>query len=64
LKPVGAAKALGVLHPNFFMLWDDAIAEVYCGTAWRRHAAESYGRFMVISADQARACSIRPAERR
>ena len=38
------------------MLWDTAIAKAYCGSAWRRRAAASYGRFMSISAEQARTC--------
>jgi hypothetical protein len=56
LGPVGAAKALGLLHPSAFMMWDTGIAGAYCGSTWRRDAAASYGRFMMISAEQVRGC--------
>ena len=34
--PVGAAKALGVLHPRFFPLWDTRIAKAYVGQNFRK----------------------------
>jgi hypothetical protein len=32
LGPVGAAKALGLLHPTVFVMWDTEIARRYCGS--------------------------------
>lgn len=32
LGPVGAAKALGLLHPTIFVMWDTEIARQYCGS--------------------------------
>jgi hypothetical protein len=57
LGPVGAAKALAVLHPNFFMLWDTAIASRYCGSGWRYNCPDKYMRFMLISAEQSQSCA-------
>ena len=56
LGPVGAAKALGLLHPTVFVMWDTEIARRYCGSTWRRNAAAAYGRFMSMTAEQARSC--------
>lgn len=56
LGPVGAAKALGMLHPNVFMMWDTGVAAASCGSTWRRDAPASYSRFMMISAEQVRGC--------
>jgi hypothetical protein len=56
LGPVGAAKALGLLHPTVFVMWDTEIARQYCGSTWRRKVAATYGRFMSITAMQVRAC--------
>jgi hypothetical protein len=56
LGPVGAAKALGLLHPTIFVMWDSEIARRYCGSMWRRDVAATYGRFMSITATQARSC--------
>lgn len=56
LGPVGAAKALGPLHPTIYVMWDTEIARQYCGSTWRRNVAATYGRFMSITAMQARSC--------
>lgn len=39
LGPVGAAKALSVLQPRFFPLWDSDIAYAYLGYKWRKSGA-------------------------
>jgi hypothetical protein len=57
LRPVGAAKALGLLHPKVFVMWDTEIARQYCGSTWRRDVAATYGRFMSITAMQVRSCA-------
>lgn len=57
LGPVGAAKALHLLAPGFFALWDQAIRSAY-GVASNdpaRHA-DCYSRFMEITRQQAAAC--------
>jgi hypothetical protein len=56
LGPVGAAKAIGLLHPTIFVMWDTKIAREYCGSTWRRNVAATYGRFMSITAMQVRSC--------
>lgn len=56
LGPVGAAKALGLLHPTIFVMWDTEIARQYCGSSWRRNVAATYGRFMAITTMQVRSC--------
>jgi hypothetical protein len=56
LGPVGAAKALGLLHPTIFVMWDTEIARQYCGSTWRRNVETTYGRFMSITATQVRSC--------
>jgi hypothetical protein len=57
LRPVGAAKALGLLHPKAFVMWDTEIARQYCGSTWRRNIAPTYRRFMAITAMQVRSCA-------
>jgi hypothetical protein len=51
-SPVGVAKALHLLAPGFFPLWDNAIAEAY-GCMWRHSdgAALEYIRFLQKSRD-------------
>jgi len=44
-SPVAVAKALHLLAPNFFPLWDDRIAKVY-GCYYNSYPAEKYIRFM------------------
>jgi hypothetical protein len=53
LGPVGAAKALHLLAPQFFPLWDRAIAKAY-GLALRERGknADRYHRCMVIAKRQ------------
>lgn len=53
LGPVGAAKALHLLAPRFFPLWDRAIAKAY-GLALRERGknADRYRRFMEITKQQ------------
>lgn len=61
MGPVGAAKALGVLHPRFFPLWDTAIAEAYCGSRWSEvdRCPRHYLEFMGICVEQ---CSSQVSE--
>src|SRR5215211_8690787 len=50
LGPVGAAKALHLLAPQFFPLWDRAIAKAYTlALRERGKNAERYRRFIVIT---------------
>ena len=53
MGPVGAAKALHLLAPSFFPLWDRAIAQAY---GFYLHKAgfnsEYYWKFMLITRDQ------------
>jgi hypothetical protein len=51
---VGAAKALSVLHPRFFPMWDTKIAVAYLGWRWRAQGAppEHYLMFMVCAIEQ------------
>jgi len=51
---VGAAKALSVLHPRFFPMWDTKIATAYLGWRWRRQGAppEQYLLFMEYAIEQ------------
>lgn len=51
--PVGAAKALGVLHPRFFPIWDTRIATAYVGHAFRKNP-DHYLRFMDYCSEQCR----------
>ncbi len=53
LGPVGAAKALHLLAPGFFPLWDRTIAAAYgVGLKGRGANAEQYLRFMLITKRQ------------
>jgi hypothetical protein len=53
LGPVGAAKALHLLAPQFFPLWDRAIAKAYTLALRKRGKnAERYRQFMVITKRQ------------
>ena len=53
LGPVGAAKALHLLAPRFFPLWDRAIAKAYTLALRKRGKnAERYRQFMVITKRQ------------
>lgn len=53
LGPVGAAKCLHLLAPNFFPLWDRAIAKAYhLPIRSRGNNADSYWLFMEISKEQ------------
>lgn len=58
LGPVGAAKALHLLAPRFFPLWDRAIAKAY-GLPLRERGknADRYRRFMEITKRQYQALS-------
>lgn len=49
-SPVGVVKALHLLAPDFFPLWDDRIARSY-GCKWERawEASEKYVRFMLLT---------------
>lgn len=60
LGPVGAAKALGLLHPTLSVMWDTEIARHYCGSTWRCNAVAAYGRSMSITAVQIRSCRGEP----
>lgn len=51
LGPVGAATALGLLHPRFFPLWDSKIASHYVGASFRQ-SDRSYVDFMHCCAEQ------------
>ena len=64
LGPVGAAKALHLLAPEFFPLWDRAIASAY-GVPLRKvgRNAEQYLAFIRMTREQVRhlvkqACSV------
>ena len=46
-SPVATAKALHLLAPNFFPLWDDRIAKVY-GCYYNNYPAEKYIQFMKL----------------
>jgi len=46
-SPVAVAKALHLLAPNFFPLWDDQIAKAY-GCYYNNNPAEKYIRFMKL----------------
>jgi hypothetical protein len=53
LGPVGAAKCLHLLAPDFFPLWDRAIAEAYSIYLGKRGKnGKKYYRFMEITRDQ------------
>jgi hypothetical protein len=53
LGPVGAAKALHLLAPGFFPIWDRTIAAAYrCGLGKAGTNAERYARFMSHTAEQ------------
>jgi hypothetical protein len=55
LGPVGAAKALHLLAPEFFPLWDRAIARAYgLPLQQRGRNAERYYRFMEMAQEQMR----------
>jgi hypothetical protein len=55
LGPVGAAKALHLLAPNFFPLWDRAIAKAYNLELGRAGSnGERYWQFLTISKRQCR----------
>ena len=55
LGPVGAAKCLHLLAPNYFPLWDRAIAKVYVGVLGRTGTTgNQYWQMMVYAASQAR----------
>jgi hypothetical protein len=61
LGPVGAAKALHLLAPRFFPLWDTAIAQAYgVGGARAARNAERYVLFMELPS---RADAVRAAGR-
>lgn len=51
---VGAAKALSVLHPRFFPIWDTKVAIAYIGWKWRNdHAPPAhYLTFMAYAREQ------------
>jgi hypothetical protein len=51
---VSAAKALSVLHPRFFPMWDTKIALAYLGWRWRTQGAppEHYLLFMGYAIEQ------------
>jgi hypothetical protein len=51
-SPVGAAKALHLLAPHFFPLWDEAIANAY-HCSYKIDALAAYAKFMQISKDMA-----------
>ena len=51
LGPVGAAKALGLLHSRFFPLWDSKIAIHYVGHSFRQ-ADDRYVHFMPCCREQ------------
>jgi hypothetical protein len=55
LGPVGAAKTLHLLAPEFFPLWDRAIAERY-GLPMKRKGlnADNYWQFMTVAREQCR----------
>jgi len=46
-SPVAVAKALHLLAPNFFPLWDDRIAKAY-GCYYNNYPAEKYYQFMKL----------------
>ncbi len=46
-SPVAVAKALHLLAPNFFPLWDDRIAKAY-GCYYNNDPAEKYVQFMKL----------------
>ncbi|MEX2157776.1 MAG: hypothetical protein WEB04_00020 [Dehalococcoidia bacterium] len=49
LGPVGAAKALHLLAPQFFPIWDTAIAKIYgCNLKRRGQNSENYWSFIEI----------------
>jgi hypothetical protein len=54
LGPVGAAKALGLLHPRVFPLWDTAIGVAYIGHKWSQDLAPPayYQTFVGYCAEQ------------
>jgi hypothetical protein len=54
LGPVGAAKALHLIAPRFFPLWDRAIAEVVYHLPMKRQGLnrDNYWRFMSIAKEQ------------
>lgn len=54
LGPVGAAKALGLLNPRVFPLWDTAIGDAYIGSKWALDKAppEHYRTFVVYCIGQ------------
>jgi len=53
LRPVGAAKSLHLLAPNFFPLWDREIAKVYGVTLKPTGKnGENYWNFMKICREQ------------
>jgi hypothetical protein len=54
LGPVGAAKALGLLSPRVFPLWDTAIGDAYIGYRWALDKAppEHYRKFVVYCIEQ------------
>ena len=53
VSPVSAGKALHLLCPKFFPLWDNKIANAYsCKWTSSERSFESYWRFMIISKAQ------------
>lgn len=61
LGPVGAAKALHLLRPGFFPIWDRTIAAAYgCGLGSRGSNAARYTRFMAATGEQCRVIAGSP----
>ena len=59
LGPVGAAKALHLIAPRFFPLWDRAIAKHYAVSMKKRgNNADIYMRFMSLASQQVSALSF------
>jgi hypothetical protein len=55
LGPVGAAKALHLLAPRFFPIWDSRIARAYGFRPLRGRSADAYVAFMEIVQQQVKA---------
>lgn len=61
LWPVGTAKALHLLAPRFFPIWDASIAAAYgCGLGRRGTNASRYVRFRQLAANQCARLSAQP----
>jgi hypothetical protein len=58
---VGAAKALGLLHPRVFPLWDTAIGKAYIGYKWSEPELQPahYGTFAGLCSEQ---CTVAVSE--